>query len=104
VDGEVHGAAVKLEEAETRPKDGRSGSSAWRCLMADGEPTMAACVGARRADVRAREWCGDQVKLALEKGSPAAGGWGAASWSTRGVSRGEQRGSKRVLHFDEAMP
>jgi hypothetical protein len=54
-------------------------------------------------DVRAGERRGDQVKPAVEKGSPAAGGWGAASWSMCGVSRGERRGSKGVLHFDKAM-
>jgi hypothetical protein len=47
VDGEVHGAAAELEEAETGPKDGRSGPSAWRRLAADGEPVVAACVGGR---------------------------------------------------------
>jgi hypothetical protein len=30
VDGEVHGAAAELEEAEMGPKDGQSGPSAWR--------------------------------------------------------------------------
>jgi hypothetical protein len=37
VDGEVHGAVAKLEEAKTGPKDGRSGPSMWRRLAADGE-------------------------------------------------------------------
>jgi hypothetical protein len=39
----------------------------------------------------------------VEKGSPTCGGWGAASQITRGVSKGERRGSKGVLHFNEAM-
>jgi hypothetical protein len=47
VDGEVHGAAAELEEAETGPKDRQSGPSTWRCLAADGEPAAVACVGGR---------------------------------------------------------
>jgi hypothetical protein len=31
VDGEVHGAAAELEEAEMGLKDGRSGPSTWGC-------------------------------------------------------------------------
>jgi hypothetical protein len=55
-------------------------------------------------NVQAGERRGDQVKPAVEKGSSAAGGWVVASRSTRGVSRGERRGRKGVLRFDEAMP
>ncbi len=42
VDGEVHGAAVELEKAETGLKDCQSGPSAWRRLVADGEPVVEA--------------------------------------------------------------
>jgi hypothetical protein len=55
-------------------------------------------------DVHAGERRGDQVKPAVEKGSPTVGGWDATSQSTRGVSRGEQRGSKGVLPFDKVVP
>jgi hypothetical protein len=48
VHGEVHGAATELEEAETGLKDGRSGPSAWRRLVADGEPVVE---GPRQAGV-----------------------------------------------------
>jgi hypothetical protein len=47
VDGEVHGATVELEKAETGLKDCQSGPSAWRRLVADGEPVVAACAGGR---------------------------------------------------------
>jgi hypothetical protein len=47
VDGEVHGAAVELEKAETGLKDCQSGPSAWRRLVADGELVVAACAGGR---------------------------------------------------------
>jgi hypothetical protein len=30
VDGEVHGVAAELEDAETGSKDGQNGPSAWR--------------------------------------------------------------------------
>jgi hypothetical protein len=49
VDSEVHGAAAELEEAETGPKDGRSGPSGWRRLVADGEPAVGE--GPRQAGV-----------------------------------------------------
>jgi hypothetical protein len=48
VDSEVHGAAAELEEAEIGPKDGWSGPSAWRRLVADGEPVVG---GPRQAGV-----------------------------------------------------
>jgi hypothetical protein len=47
VDGEVHRTAMELEEAETGPKDGRSGPSAWRRLAADGEPAVEVETGGR---------------------------------------------------------
>jgi hypothetical protein len=97
VDGEVLGAAFEIEEAETGPKDGQSGPSAWRHLAVDGEPAAAACAGGWEADVQVGERRGDQVKPSMQKGSPTAGGWGAASRSTRGVSRGERRGSKGIF-------
>jgi hypothetical protein len=47
VDSEVHEAATELEEAETGPKDGRSGPSTWRRLAADGEPVVEAGTSGR---------------------------------------------------------
>jgi hypothetical protein len=55
LDGEVHGAAAELEEAEMGPKDGRRGPSAWRCLAADGEPV----VEARTVVEAACSWVGE---------------------------------------------
>jgi hypothetical protein len=63
VDGEVHRAAVELEEAETGLKDGRSGPSAWRCLAADGEPVIEAACG----------WVGELRGAIPELGDGSAG-------------------------------
>jgi hypothetical protein len=62
-------------------------------LAADGEPAVVPCAGGQGSDVQAGERRRDQVKPVVEKGSPIAGGWGAASQSMHGV-----------LHFNEAMP
>jgi hypothetical protein len=47
VDGEVHGAAADLEEAETGPKDGQSGPFMWRRLAVDGELVVEVGIGGR---------------------------------------------------------
>jgi hypothetical protein len=77
VDGEVHGAVAELEEAETGLKDGRTGPSAWRHLVADGEPAVEAGTGGRggrrlgrgavRRYTRARGWV-RMVEEGLERG------------------------------------
>jgi hypothetical protein len=53
VDGEVHGAAAELEEAEMGPKDSRSGPSAWRrsAVKKEAAPGMAE----RRGKANGRE-------------------------------------------------
>jgi hypothetical protein len=62
-------------------------------MAADGEPAVVPCAGGQGSDVQAGERRRDQVKPVVEKGSPIAGGWGAASQSMHGV-----------FHFNEAMP
>jgi hypothetical protein len=61
VDGEVHGAAAELEEAEMGLKDGRSGPSVWRRseVKKEAAPSMVERRGkANGREGRRRSWGG----------------------------------------------